>query len=178
LKCYFPTYKRRRWTSLTSNSSDEFIDFKECPIMSSDPEKNKQSLMLSSAVCDVVPPTAGMQLVTFGAGPSHCSWCCPLQLGSPRGHWSGGTTESLWPRELWLGSQDSDAEAEVPGRPAGDPAGEPPCQWQRHRQDWQQWRVQRKHRWQRPTPHTGLGRRSMARKALRFCDSFCAEERL
>ena len=72
LKCYFPTYKRRRWTSLTSNSSDEFIDFKEC-IMSSDPEKNKQSLMLSSAVCDVVPPTAGMQLVTFGAGPSHCS---------------------------------------------------------------------------------------------------------
>jgi len=73
LKCYFPTYKRRRWTSLTSNSSDEFIDFKEECIMSSDPEKNKQSLMLSSAVCDVVPPTAGMQLVTFGAGPSHCS---------------------------------------------------------------------------------------------------------
>lgn len=56
------------------------------PPMSS--EFNSVESSQDSAVC-----------VTLGSGPKRCSWCSPLQLGIPRGHWSGGINESLWPCE-------------------------------------------------------------------------------
>jgi len=75
-KSYFPRLKRRRWTSSTSSSADyaEFSQQQESAgfAMSSDPEKNKQSIMLNSGdLCMEVDSAS--QCVTLGAGPSPCS---------------------------------------------------------------------------------------------------------
>jgi len=55
---------------------------------------------------------ASQVCVTLGSVPKRRSWCCPLQLGLPRGHWSGGITESLWPCEPRIGPQ-SNATLEI-----------------------------------------------------------------
>jgi len=166
-KSYFPRLKRRRWTSSTSTSSADFSDFHQekerIDIMSSDPEKNKQSIMLNSDLWCMEGDSAS-PCVTLGAGPSPCSWCCPLQLGSPRGHWSGGITESLWPRELWIGSKDSNPKAEVPGDVV--------------RRSKQQSRRRQRLRWRRRPRHSWLGRRPLATTTLRLRHARCTEQRL
>jgi len=171
-KSYFPRLKRRRWTSSASSQegcSTELInEEEECIeaafIMSSDPEKNKQSIMLNSDCVEVLDCASMRQNVTLGAGPPPCSWCCPLQLGVPRGHWSGGITESLWPRELWIGSKDSNPKAEVPGDVV-------------RRSKQQNWRRQRL-RWRRRPRHSWLGRRPLATTTLRLRHARCTEQRL
>jgi len=76
-KSYFPRLKRRRWTSSTSTSSADLSDYHQekerIDIMSSDPEKNKQSIMLNSDLCMEVDSASMRQCVTLGAGPSPCS---------------------------------------------------------------------------------------------------------
>jgi len=79
-KSYFPRLKRRRWTSSASSQegSTELINEEqeeECieAIMSSDPEKNKQSIMLNSDCVEVLDCASMRQNVTLGAGPPPCS---------------------------------------------------------------------------------------------------------
>jgi len=80
-KSYFPRLKRRRWTSSASSQegcSTELInEEEECIeaafIMSSDPEKNKQSIMLNSDCVEVLDCASMRQNVTLGAGPPPCS---------------------------------------------------------------------------------------------------------
>merc|ERR1712038_1601851 len=81
---YFPRLKRRRWTSTASTSSDyseleekAVLVFKEeefevIGTMSSDPEKNKQSIMLNRE-CELSGGVLASQLVTLGTGPSPSS---------------------------------------------------------------------------------------------------------
>jgi len=75
---YFPRLKRRRWTSTASTSSDyseleeKAEEFEVIGTMSSDPEKNKQSIMLNRE-CELSGGVMASQLVTLGTGPSPSS---------------------------------------------------------------------------------------------------------
>merc|ERR1712038_1423730 len=75
---YFPRLKRRRWTSTASTSSDyseleeKAEEFEVIGTMSSDPEKNKQSIMLNRE-CELSGGVLASQLVTLGTGPSPSS---------------------------------------------------------------------------------------------------------
>jgi len=163
-------------------------------IMSSTTERNKQSFNLppffnGGSKCDNMMMTvskndaesnapsssssdaAGPQMcVTLGPVPSSSSWCSPLQLGSPRGHWSGGITESLWPRELWFGSQDSDVKTQV-----SSAENQLLCIWNYFRYQYQRG----KHRQRRPQQRASrLGGRFVERPFVRFGDSANVEQRL
>merc|ERR1712203_366845 len=75
----FPRLKSRRWTSTASSSSD-YSELEEkteeklevLDTMSSDPEKNKQSIMLNRE-CELSGGVMASQLVTLGTGPSPSS---------------------------------------------------------------------------------------------------------
>jgi len=71
------------------------------PLMISPPSNNNGNTM-ESRTSDL---SSSQVCVTLGSVPHRRSWCCPLQLGIPRGHWSGGNDESLWPCEPRIGLQ-------------------------------------------------------------------------
>jgi len=79
------------------------------PLMISPPSNNNGNTM-ESRTSDL---SSSQVCVTLGSVPQRRSWCCPLQLGIPRGHWSGGNDESLWPCEPRIGLQVINATIEI-----------------------------------------------------------------
>jgi len=71
------------------------------------PPNSEKTTGSMNSVVESSEAEASTVSVTLGTVPKRRSWCCPLQLGIPRGHWSGGITESLWPGQPRIGSKES-----------------------------------------------------------------------